>query len=186
MAYDPSAHALNQARRKDRSIDDTAWIEAFLQRADFGVLASEHNGQPFTNMNLFVYDAARRAIYLHTAHDGRTRYNIESNPKVCFSISEMGRLLPAKTALEFSVEYSGVMVFGKACVVKDEREAAYGLQLLLDKYFPHLQPGADYRAIQAEELARTAVFRIDIEEWSGKQKAAPEDFTGAFYYGEHD
>ena len=31
-----------------------------------------------------------------------------------------------------------------------------------------------------DELMRTAVYRIDIEAWSGKQKEVAEDFPGAF------
>jgi uncharacterized protein len=77
------------------------------------------------------------------------------------------------------------VVFGQAALVEDEAEAYYGLQLLLDKYFPHLHPGEDYQAIQPAELARTSVFRIRIEAWSGKQKQAPADFPGAFWYGRH-
>jgi hypothetical protein len=34
-----------------------------------------------------------------------------------------------------------------------------------------------------EELKRTAVFRIHIEDWSGKKKEVAADFPGAFYYG---
>jgi nitroimidazol reductase NimA-like FMN-containing flavoprotein (pyridoxamine 5'-phosphate oxidase superfamily) len=94
----------------------------------------------------------------------------------------MGRLLPADEALEFSVEYRGVTVFGTAAVVTDEAEATYGLQLLLDKYFPHLSPGKDYRPITTEELRRTGVYRIEIEQWSGKQKQVAADFPGAFLY----
>ena len=55
------------------------------------------------------------------------------------------------------------------------------LQMLLDKYAPHLRPGEDYRPPVAEEIARTAVMRIDIESWSGKKKEV-EDFPGAFWY----
>jgi hypothetical protein len=55
--------------------------------------------------------------------------------------------------------------------------------LLLDKYAPHLKPGRDYRPIVDAELARTAVYRIQIESWSGKRKQATPDFPGAFYYG---
>jgi nitroimidazol reductase NimA-like FMN-containing flavoprotein (pyridoxamine 5'-phosphate oxidase superfamily) len=146
-------------------------------------LATILDGQPFINSNLFVYDEARQAIYLHTARVGRTRANVEATSSVCFSVSEMGRLLPADTALEFSVEYSGVTVFGLIAVVTDETEAKYALQLLLDKYFPHLHPGIDYRPITLEELQRTSVYRLDIESWSGKQKKVAADFPGAFYYG---
>jgi hypothetical protein len=30
----------------------------------------------------------------------------------------------------------------------------------------------------------TAVFRLDIEEWSGKRKAVSAEFPGAFLWGE--
>jgi nitroimidazol reductase NimA-like FMN-containing flavoprotein (pyridoxamine 5'-phosphate oxidase superfamily) len=94
----------------------------------------------------------------------------------------MGRLLPADEALEFSVEYRGVAVFGKGAIVTDPEEATRSLHLLLDKYCPHLQRGRDYRGVVPEELKRTSVFRIDIESWSGKQKKADADFPGAFVY----
>ncbi len=64
--------------------------------------------------------------------------------------------------------------------MEDEDEAKRALQMLLDKYAPHLVPGRDYRATTDEELGRTAVYRIDIEAWSGKQKAVEPDFPGAF------
>ena len=52
--------------------------------------------------------------------------------------------------------------------------------MLLDKYAPHLRPGRDYRATTDEELTRTAVYRVDVETWSGKQKEVEPDFPGAF------
>jgi uncharacterized protein len=176
---------LTQPRRRDRAVNDEAWIRDFLRQAAYGYLATVADGQPFLNMNIFVYDEARHAIYLHTARTGRTRSNVEGDGRVCFGVSSMGRLLPADTALEFSVEYAGVAVFGRGSVVADDTEAHDALQLLLDKYAPHLRPGRDYRAITPDELARTAVFRIDIEQWGGKQKVAPADFPGAFLYGQH-
>lgn len=169
-------------RRKDRAVTDETWIVALLDRAPLGVLATVQDGQPFLNANLFVYDHEQRVLYLHTAHAGQTRGNVEAETSVCFTVSEMGRLLPAPTALDMSVEYASVVVFGKAAIVTAETEARYGLQLLLDKYFAHLRPGEHYRPIQPEELARTSVYRVTIESWSGKQKQAPEDFPGAFSY----
>ena len=169
-------------RRHDRAMDDE-WIRSFLTTAPAGVVATIADGQPFLNSNLFVYDAGRHAIYVHTARAGRTRSNTEANERVAFSAFEIGRLLPADEALEFSVEYAGVVVFGTATVVSDPKEAEAGLQLLLDKYAPHLRPGRDYRPITADELRRTSVMRIDIESWSGKKKEERPDFPGAFSYG---
>jgi uncharacterized protein len=172
-----------QMRRSDRAVTDEAWIREFLHRAPIGYLALSMDGQPFINSNLFVYDEAAHTIYMHTANVGRTRTNIELNERVCFSVSEMGRLLPADTALEMSVEYSGVMVFGRGQVVTDPAESKHGLEKLMAKYFTHLTPDVDYRSIQPEELARTAVYAIRIESWSGKKKQVEADFPGAFLYG---
>lgn len=147
-------------------------IEAMLKRAPFGYTATAVDGQPFLHPSLFWYDGAAHRLYFHTARQGRTRDNVLRNPRVCFSVAEMGRLLPAKTAMEFSNEYASVIVFGRARLVEDEAEKRHGLQGLLDKYFPDLVPGRDYRPITEGELAQTSVFAIEIEGWSGKQKAA--------------
>lgn len=171
-------------RRRDRGKDD-AWVAAFLKRAAYGFLATVGNGgQPFLNSNLFVFDdsGGGRRIYLHTHRTGRTRDNLEAAEKVAFSSVAMGRLLPAPEALEFSVEYAGVVAFGRGRVVADRGEARAALQMLLDKYAPHLRPGIDYRPTTDDELRRTAVYRIDIESWSGKQKEVAEDFPGAFSF----
>ncbi len=159
-------------RRTDRQITDEAELHAMLAAADVGYLALSVNGQPYINPNLFWFDGER--IYFHTARKGRTRASIEANPRVCFTVAERGRFLPAETALNFSVEYASVIVFGRARVLEEEAEKTRALQGLLDKYFPHLQPGRDYRPITPDELARTAVYAIEIEAISGKRKSAPD------------
>lgn len=183
MPRDYAALPKHQLRRHDRAVEDDAWIRDFLARAPVCAIATVHDGQPFLHSNLFVYDAAAHALFFHTARVGRTRANVEHDGAACFTAFEMGRLLPADTALEFSVEYAGVTVFGPVSVVEDRAEARRVLQLLLGKYAPHLRPGRDYRATTDEELDRTAVFRLDVEVWSAKKKEVEADFPGAFLYG---
>jgi nitroimidazol reductase NimA-like FMN-containing flavoprotein (pyridoxamine 5'-phosphate oxidase superfamily) len=167
-------------RRRDRARSD-AWIRYLFEHAHMGFLATVGDGeQPFLNSNLFVYDRHDHAIYLHTHRTGRTRDNVETRTKVAFGVGVMGRILPAAVALEFSVEYAGVVAFGTISVVHDVREAKSALHKLLDKYAPHLRSGRDYRAVTDSELMRTSVYRIDIETWSGKEKSAAADFPGAF------
>ena len=48
------------------------------------------------------------------------------------------------------------------------------------KYAPQFEPGRHYRDIEAKDLARTSVFRIDIESWSGKGKTS--DAADAYEY----
>jgi nitroimidazol reductase NimA-like FMN-containing flavoprotein (pyridoxamine 5'-phosphate oxidase superfamily) len=153
-----------------------------LHSAPYGMLATEWQGQPFVKPTLYGYDETRKALYFHGALEGRTRQNILANPRACFSICKMGRLLPARTAGKFGMEYESVVVFGQVDIVTDPAEAQLGLQLLLDKYFPHLASGEDYRPIIPEELDTTLVYRFAIEQWSGKAARAGNDFPGAFFY----
>jgi nitroimidazol reductase NimA-like FMN-containing flavoprotein (pyridoxamine 5'-phosphate oxidase superfamily) len=172
---------INQPLRKDRAKDDN-WIGAFLKKVPFGMLATEYEGQPFTKPTLFVYDEREHAIYIHGALVGRMRTNLEANPRVSFCIAEMGRLLPADTAMEVGVEYASAVVFGRAELLTNADEARRGLQLLLARYFPHLKPGIDYREILPQELDITSVYRIKIDSWSGKEEHARQDFPGAFTF----
>lgn len=174
----------NEVRRADREVADEQWIRNLLHRAPVGYLATVQGDQPFINSNLFIYDEENEAIYMHTAHVGRTQGNVAQHNKVCFTVTEMGRLLPAEEALHFSVEYAGVVVFGTAVIIEDEQEATNALQSLLNKYAPHLTPGQDYRPPAPEELKRTAVYRIAIDKWSGKKKEVAPDFPGAYLWTE--
>ena len=184
MARNYATLPANEVRRKDRQKEED-WIKTYLEVAPYGALATVFDGQPFINTNLFVYAPDEHAIFIHTAHVGRTKANVEEGGHeiaACFSAFSMGRMLPAKEALEFSVEYEGVTAFGVLQIVYEEEAAKQALQLLLDKYAPHLRPGRDYRDIIPEELKRTTVFRLDVQSWSGKKKEVEADFPGAFNY----
>jgi nitroimidazol reductase NimA-like FMN-containing flavoprotein (pyridoxamine 5'-phosphate oxidase superfamily) len=172
---------INQPRRKDRAKDD-AWIKKFLHKVPLGMLATVYEGQPFIKPTSFAYDEGENAIYIHGALAGRMRTNLELNPRISFSIAEMGRLLPADSAKEVGVEYASVVVFGSMEVLNEAEEARHGLQLLLDRYFPHLKSGTDYLSITQRDLETTAVYRIRIDSWSGKEEHAKPDFPGAFNY----
>lgn len=174
-------------RRRDRAVNDETWIRDFLETAPVGVLATNYEGHPFINSNIFAFDAEAEVIYLHTARVGRTRSNAESNDAgvpACFHIMQMGRMLPAKRALEFSVEYAGVMVFGTLSVIEDPEQAQRSLQVIMDKYAPHLKPEQDYEPATLDDLKRTSVYQLRIESVSGKRKVVAEDFPGAYLFSE--
>jgi nitroimidazol reductase NimA-like FMN-containing flavoprotein (pyridoxamine 5'-phosphate oxidase superfamily) len=161
---------LTKIRRKDRSITDDAWITAFLQQADYGVFATCRNGQPFTVARNFAYDPQQHVIYFHGARKGRTFESVGDGTPVNLNVSEMGEWIVAERAMNFGVKYKSVVVFGNLTVVDDIEEAKQGLQLLMDKHFPELRPDVDYEAATDDDLKVTAVFRVDIESWSGKEK----------------
>lgn len=156
-------------QRRPHLTRDDAWIRAFLHEARVGHIATSMDGQPFLNPTTFWYDEEYHQVVFHSNIAGRVRSNIEANPKVCLEASELGKLLPSNVALEFSLQYRSVMVFGTAQLVTDPAEAKRLLYGLISKYFPAMIAGREYREITDKELRATSVYVIKIEAWSGKE-----------------
>ena len=156
-------------QRRPHLTKDDAWIRGFLKEAKVGHIATSIEGQPFINPTTFWFDEVNHQIVFHSNIAGRVRSNIEANPKVTLEASELGQMLPSNVALEFSLQYRSVMVFGTARVVTDPAEMRILLYGLIQKYFPELTAGKEYREITEKELRATSVYAIAIESWSGKE-----------------
>ena len=148
---------------------DDEWIRSFLREARVGHIASVRDGQPFLNPSTFWFDEANHQIIFHSNVAGRIRSNIENNSRVCFEASELGKMLPANVALEFSLQFRSVIVFGNARLTADAEEARRVMYGLIHKYFPEMTAGQEFREITEQELRRTSVYAIQIEAWSGKE-----------------
>ena len=170
-----------RVRREARVVTDEAWMKDLLRRGAVGVLATVAGDQPFLNTHNYVYDESGHCIYFHRSPVGRTSANLEHNPRVCYTVFEMGRMYAHEEALNFSVEYRSVVIFGRAQQVGSE-EAAYALQMLVDKYAPHLKSGEADRPLKPQCLETAAVYKIQIEQWSGKKNEFAADRTGVYEY----
>ncbi|HUF00569.1 MAG TPA: pyridoxamine 5'-phosphate oxidase family protein [Anaerolineales bacterium] len=148
---------------------DDEWIRAFLRETKMGHIASAPDGQPFLNPTTFWFDEANHQIIFHSNVAGRIRSNIETNARVCFEASGFGKMLPSNVALEFSLQFRSVIVFGSARLVSDPAEARRVMYGLIHKYFPAMTAGREFREITDKELKRTSVYAIQIEAWSGKE-----------------
>ena len=169
---------------------DDKWIVDFLNRSEVGHIATRWDKQPFITPSTFWFDKEHHEIIFHSNVVGRIRANSERHQEVCFETSNFGRFLPSNIALEFSMQYESVIVFGTIRIIEDDDEKRNGLYNLLAKYFPGMKAGEEYRPITEKELKRTSVYAIRIESWSGKRnwkdradqgdqwKALSEDWFG--------
>jgi uncharacterized protein len=160
----PTSH-----QRKPAYTRDSAWVKAFLRRAQVAHIATSWDGQPFVTPTNYYYDESTGRLIFHSNLTGRLRANIERHPAVCAEISEMGRYLPSNISLEFSVQFRSVMVFGNAYVIQDHDEQRRVLHELIAKYFAPMESGKDYRPVTDQELKRTSVYELRIDSWSGKE-----------------
>jgi len=148
---------------------DETWIRALLHRAEIGHLGHAHGEQPFVTPLNFWFDEPGQRIIFHANIAGRLRANLAHNPRSCFEVMEYGRFLPANTALEFGIQYRSVMVFGQVEILSGPEEQRRVLYALIAKHFPKMTPGKEFRPITDQELARTTVYALHIESWSGKE-----------------
>ncbi len=160
------------AQRRAEHVQSDAWIRDFLERTKIGHIATRWDEQPFINPTTFWYDAGQHEIIFHSNIVGRVRANSERHKEVCFEACEFGRLLPANVALEFSIQYESVVAFGHIRIIEDSAEKRRALYGLIDKYFPTMTAGQEYRPITTKELQRTSVYAIAIQSWSGKRNWA--------------
>ena len=145
-----------------------AWIRETLHHGQIAHIASLWDDQPFITPSTYFYDETHHRLIFHSNITGRVRANIERNPRVCVEISELGKMLPANVAMEFSLQYRSVMVFGTATIIEDPEEKRTFLHQVIGKYFGDMRIGVDYRPATDQELKRTSVYEIRIESWSGK------------------
>jgi len=170
-----------RVRYERRVVTDEAWMKDLLRRGAVGVLATQAGDQPFLNTHNYVYDEAGHCIYFHRSPVGRTSANLAHNPRVCYTVFEMGRLYAHPETQNFSVEYRSVVIFGTAERVGQE-EAARALQMIVDKYAPRPESGEAGRPLEMPCSETVAVYKIRIEQWSGKKNEFAADRPGAYDY----
>ncbi len=175
--YDPQQRDPSVSRRPQNRRDD-AWIRALLARVAIGRVATvwqSGNGQPFPFITTlaFAYRPEVHDIVYHTNVTGRLWANVGQGHAATFEATEIGCLLPSNNPLELSVQYRSVVAFGTARLLVDRGEAREALRVLSERLFPDLRVGHETRPILDSDLARTSVYSLAVDRWSGKENWAP-------------
>lgn len=168
-------------RRKDRHLEDEAWIDRLLEGAPIGHLAMiGPDGEPTIHSHNFW--ANGDAIYHHGAPRGALALALSEGPcHACFTVTEAGRILVADAAVDFGTEFASVVAWGTLSLVDDAAEQAHALDGLMRKYVPHLAPGRDYRPASPEEVHRTNVYRLDVARRIAKHNIRAEGHPSVPY-----
>ncbi len=152
-------------RRKDREKD----IEFALEVADkceYGVMSLCCGDMPYC----IPISHVRKddVIYFHSAMEGTKTDILRKNPNVCLAFVGDTRIPEGK----FTTEYESAVIKGVASEVTDDGEKTEALRILCLK----LTPGnmCDFDSAIKRSLARTAVWKIQITQTTGKSKALTE------------
>nr|WP_317413475.1 pyridoxamine 5'-phosphate oxidase family protein [uncultured Solibaculum sp.] len=160
-------------RRSKRALSEEK-ARAILEKGEYGVLSLQgEEGEPYgIPLSYVVLDDF---IYFHCAMEGRKIHCIEYSPHVSFCV--VGRVQPKHRPLYFTTLYESAIVTGTAQPVENVEEKTWALICLCKKYFPELIPEVEEEARQSahQSMDRTGIYRISIEEISGKSNIPQEE-----------
>lgn len=147
-------------RRSDRQLDRAEAMD-ILTNAEYGTLCtSGENSEPYgTPLNHVVIDGD---IYFHCANAGHKIENLKVNSNVCFVAVTKAQAVYAN---DFTTHYESAIVHGQAAEVCDHKDKESILHKLCLR---HLPEHMDKFEMTEQLLARTAVWKINIEQITGK------------------
>jgi nitroimidazol reductase NimA-like FMN-containing flavoprotein (pyridoxamine 5'-phosphate oxidase superfamily) len=148
-------------RRKEKEIVDRDQIDAIIRSAQVCRLAMIDGGEPYLVPLSFGYDG--RAIYFHSAAEGRKVAALRRSARVCFEMETDVEPVRGMSACQWGMRYASVIGYGNAVFLSDADAKRRALELIMAHYADGLH------AFPEKELARTLVFRVDIEKLAAKR-----------------
>lgn len=131
-------------------------------------------GVPYVIPLSYHYDVeSPDSIYLHGSIRSRAMKILASGETVCVTVTLTDGLVYSRKAMNHSMNYRSVALFGKGREVTDEREKFDLFDSMVQRYFPGRMVGEDYNIPPSADLGVTALVEVVIEEWNGKRRIGP-------------
>ena len=157
-----------EMRRKDRARDEDFSL-ALMDRCSHGVVALTTGEDTPYCLPLSLVRVGR-SLYFHCAHQGRKVELMRACPKVC--VTFVGGDCPAFVEpSEYTTYFQSVIVTGTVQEVTGDAEKITALRALCQKLTPQAMDGDRFDQAVGRSLKATGVWRIDMEDISGKEKA---------------
>jgi nitroimidazol reductase NimA-like FMN-containing flavoprotein (pyridoxamine 5'-phosphate oxidase superfamily) len=137
-------------------------IDTVIKKSVICRLAMLDGDRPYVVPLNFGY--ADNALYFHGSPKSRKIALLRSNPNVCVEFDLVDGTKEADAPCRWSVKARSVIGFGKAVLIESVEEKIKALGIIMAQYsdrpfdFPE------------KELNATAVFKIDLEQLTGKEK----------------
>ena len=156
-------------RRSDRARDRSFAFDV-IDRCGHGVAALSTGGEGPYCIPLSLVRVGDD-LFFHCALEGRKLDLLRRDPRVCvtFVAADQPAYLPESNM--YTTFFQSAVVTGTAFEVTDPGQKTAALRALCEKLTPSNMTGDRFDRAIAKSLPRTGVWRIQIEEITGKEKA---------------
>jgi nitroimidazol reductase NimA-like FMN-containing flavoprotein (pyridoxamine 5'-phosphate oxidase superfamily) len=165
----PPSDRTTVKRLPKRAAYDRDTIHAILDQGLVCHVAFTVNGQPTVIPTIYV--RIGEVVYLHGSPASRMLQLVARGEEVCIAVTIVDGLVLARSAFHHSINYRSVVLFGRGSQVSEPERKNEVLRTLSD----HIIAGRwdDVRLPSADELRKTLVVSIPLDEASAKVRTGP-------------
>lgn len=112
-------------------------------------------------------ETPKLTLWLHSAAEGRKARAFEAEPRIAIEMDIEDGVISGDYSCAYSFAYRSIMGSGTIHKVEGKAAKLRGLNAIME----HMAPGSEVE-FSDEAVERTAVWRIDVAEFTGKQRTA--------------
>ena len=162
---------MREMRLSKREIKDPDLLRNIIESCDVVRLGLSDSGGMFIVPVNFGYDlesdgsGLRLTLYIHGAKEGRKAEAFAADSAVAIEMDCMDRIITGDYTCSYSCAYRSIMGNGTVRELTETQEKIHALTRIME----HLAPEAGI-CFSPDMLARTGVYRIDVERFTGKER----------------
>jgi nitroimidazol reductase NimA-like FMN-containing flavoprotein (pyridoxamine 5'-phosphate oxidase superfamily) len=148
-------------RRKEKEITSLEEIEEIVKKAKVCRIGLVDGDEPYILPVCFGYEG--KALYFHSAPEGRKIDLIRRNNRACFEIDTDVEIVSGEKPCGWTARYRSVIGTGRAVILEKNEEKRHGLGVIMRQYSP------DISELHFEKLDSVSVVKIEIDRITGKK-----------------
>jgi nitroimidazol reductase NimA-like FMN-containing flavoprotein (pyridoxamine 5'-phosphate oxidase superfamily) len=162
-------------RRKDREITNIEDKITIINQCKVCRLGLSENNQPYIIPLSYGYSFQENilTLFFHGAKEGKKADIVKSNNKACFEIDCDNKLIEGEKACAYSCSFRSIIGFGEIIILENKKEKNNGL----NKIMKHQAGNEIEYNFTEEELKNVMVYKMEVKEFTGKQKEFPPKYS---------
>jgi nitroimidazol reductase NimA-like FMN-containing flavoprotein (pyridoxamine 5'-phosphate oxidase superfamily) len=158
-------------RRKDKEIVNVEDKISIINQCKVCRLGLSENNKPYVVPLNYGYSFENNmlTLFFHGAAKGKKIDIIRHNANACFEIDCDNKLIESERACNYGYAFKSIIGFGEIKILEDREEKNNGLKKIMEH-----QTGELFAYnFTGEELKNVMVYKMEVKEFTGKQKEFP-------------
>jgi nitroimidazol reductase NimA-like FMN-containing flavoprotein (pyridoxamine 5'-phosphate oxidase superfamily) len=161
----------DNVRRKDKEILNIDEKINIIIKCKVCRLGLSENNEPYIIPLNYGYSFENNilTLFFHSAKEGRKNNIMKINNNACFEIDCDNKLIEGEKACNYGYAFKSIIGFGEIIILENNDEKIKGLNYIMK----HQTEKEIIYNFTEEELRNVIVYKMNVKEFTGKQKEFP-------------